>query len=44
MNAKEKEFYKSVMGFCWTWIRLIVLKHSAYNLEQYERELSSFID
>ncbi|CDW85886.1 UNKNOWN [Stylonychia lemnae] len=44
ISSKEKEFYKSLMGFSWTWIRLIVLKHSAYNVEQYEKELSSFID
>lgn len=33
MIAKEREFYKSMMGFAWTWIRLIVLRHAKYNTE-----------
>ncbi len=32
------------MGFAWTWIRLVVLRHSAYNVEAYEKELNTFID
>eukprot|EP00347_Sterkiella_histriomuscorum_P023264 403335317 len=44
MSPKEKEFYKSVLGFAWTWIRLIVMRNAAYNSEQYEKDLNSFID
>jgi len=33
MSSEERTFYKSLLGFAWTWTRLIVLKHSAYNVE-----------
>jgi hypothetical protein len=39
MSPKEKEFYRSMLGFTWTQIRLVVMKHASYNVEQYEKNL-----
>lgn len=44
ISQEETQFYKSMMGFAWTWIRLVVLRHTAYNVENYEKELNTFID
>jgi hypothetical protein len=43
-SHKEKEFYRSILGLCWYWIRLLIFKHSNYIQDNYERELSKFID
>ena len=40
MSDNEKEFYKSMLGFCWTWLRLIVLKYTGYNVEEYEKHFN----
>ena len=44
ITPKELEFYRSVLGFSWVWIRLLILKHSLFNFEQYEKEMNQFVD
>ena len=44
MLSEERAFYKGLLGFAWTWARLIVLQHAGFSLEQYEKELSAFTD
>ena len=41
---KEFEFYRSILGLSWVWVRMMILKHSAYNFEQYEKEMNHFVD
>ena len=44
ISHKEREFYRSILGFTWVWIRLLVLKHCSYNFENYEKEMNQFVD
>lgn len=44
ISAKEFEFYRSLLGLSWVWVRMMILKHSSYNFEQYEKEMNHFVD
>ncbi len=37
-------FLKSMLGLAWTWIRLIILRGNAYQMDGYLREMGQFVD
>jgi hypothetical protein len=38
-NKDEKAFLKSMLGLIWTWIRLVILRANAFNMESYLYEM-----
>lgn len=36
----EKPLYQTVLGFIWTWVRLVVLRGASFNPEAYQRDMS----
>ena len=38
-NKDEKAFLKSMLGLVWTWIRLVILRANAFNMESYLYEM-----
>lgn len=44
LRAEEKPVYRCLLGFTWTWVRLLVLRANGFNLEHYHKEMSQFLD
>jgi hypothetical protein len=44
ISEEERALYHSVLGFVWTWVRLVVLRGAAFNPEAYQRDMSQFLD
>ena len=38
-NKDEKAFLKGALGLMWTWIRLVILRANAFNMEAYLYEM-----